>query len=113
MELRSVSVSIQVGGPENICNPFGIVKMSQLACEISQVPVSFDAIPDAQGCPCVSMEVHMVRSTFLLVNSENIGIATGIDYIFVTAMLRIIYSSFSRFDPTIVDFHELDDDVQC
>ena len=71
MEVRSVSVSIQVGGPENIRNPFGIVKISQLASEVSHVPVSFDAIPDAQGCSCLPMVVRSVSVSIQVSGPKN------------------------------------------
>jgi len=65
MEVRSVSVSTQVGFPENIRNTFGIVKISQSTSEISQVPVSIDEIPDAEGCPCLPMEVNVASEPLL------------------------------------------------
>jgi len=57
-----------VGSPENIRSPFGIVKISQLASEVSQVPVSIDVVQDAQGCSCLPKEVRRfsVLGTFEL-----------------------------------------------
>jgi len=51
MDVRSVSVSIQVGSPGNIRNSFGIVKISQSTSDISQLPVSFDACSRRMGLP--------------------------------------------------------------
>jgi len=39
---KCVSVFVQVDSPQNITNPFGILKIPQSTSDISQVPVSFD-----------------------------------------------------------------------
>jgi len=62
MEVGVDSVSIQLGSPENMRITIKIMAISQSVCEISvsQLPVSFDAVPDMQGCPCSSHEVHVL-----------------------------------------------------
>jgi len=73
---RSVSVSIQVGFPKNMRNTFGIVKILQSTSEISQVPVSIDAIPDGEGGTCLPMELHSFRATTLLRNRHHLSYVT-------------------------------------
>jgi len=34
-----------------------VVRISEYMTEMSQLPVSFDAVPDIQGCPCLLTEV--------------------------------------------------------
>jgi len=53
----------------------GIVKISQYVCGTSQLPVSFDAVPDRRGCPCVPMEVGVDNVSIQLGTPENMGIA--------------------------------------
>jgi len=78
VEFRSASVSIQVGSPKNIRNSFGIVKISQSTSEKSQVPVSFDAIPDIEGCPYLPMDVSSVSVSIQAGSPENIRNSFGI-----------------------------------
>jgi len=78
LEVRSVSVSIQDGRPENIGKVFGVVKISQSTSEISQVPTSFDAIPDIEGCPYLPMEVRSVSVSIQVGSPENIRNSFGI-----------------------------------
>jgi len=52
----------------------GIVKISQYVCGISQLPVSFDAVPDRQGCPCVPTEVGVDSVSIQLGSPENVEI---------------------------------------
>jgi len=72
MDVRSVSVPIQVESPENLRSSFGIVKISQSTSEISQVPTSFDAIPDIEGCPYLPMEVRSVSVSIQVGSPGNI-----------------------------------------
>jgi len=52
----------------------GIVKISQYVCGISQLPVSFDAVPDRQGCPCAPTEVGVDSASIQLGSPENVEI---------------------------------------
>jgi hypothetical protein len=78
MELRVVSVSVQLGTPENTRIAAGRVKISQPMCNISQLPVFVDAVPDTQGCPCLPTELRVVSVSVQLGTPENIRIAVGI-----------------------------------
>jgi len=46
--------------------------------EMSQFPVSIDALPGVRGCPYLPMEVRVGRSTTQLGNPEYTGTAAGI-----------------------------------
>jgi len=54
------------------------VKISQSTNEISQVPISIDAVPDVEGCPCLPAEVHSVIISIQVDSPENIGNPFGI-----------------------------------
>jgi len=53
------SVAIQLGTLENIEIALGIVRISHYMTAMSHFPVSSDAIPDIQGCPCLPTEVRV------------------------------------------------------
>jgi len=72
------SVAIQVGTLKNIGIALGIVRISQYMTEMSQLPVSSDAVPDIQGCPCLLREVGVDSVAIQLGTPENVGIAIGI-----------------------------------
>jgi len=78
MEVGVDSVSIQLGSPENVEITAGTETLSWPMCEISQLPVSFDAVPDRQGCPCVPREVGVDSVSIQLGTPENMGIAIRI-----------------------------------
>jgi len=46
-------------------------------CDISQLPVSFDAVPDRQGCPCMPTEVGVENVSMQLGSPENVEITAG------------------------------------
>jgi len=72
------SVAIQVGTLKNIGIALGIVRFSQYMTEMSQLPVSSDAVPDIQACPCLLMKVGVDSVAIQLGTPENVGIALGI-----------------------------------
>jgi len=47
-------------------------------CEIPQLPVSFDDIPDRHGFPCRPADVGVGSVSIQLGNTENMGIAIRI-----------------------------------
>ena len=57
----------------------GIVRISQYMTEMSQLPVSFDAVPDIQGCPCVPREVGVDSVSIQLGSPENVEITAEME----------------------------------
>ena len=78
VELDVVSVFIQLGTPKNIKTAVRIVTVSPTMCEISPFPVFFNAVPDTQGCPCMSTEVGVASVSIQLGTTENMGKAIEI-----------------------------------
>jgi len=89
------SASIQMVSPENIEITAGTETQSWLMCDISELPVSIDAIPDRQGCPCVPTELGVDSVSIQLDTLKNIGIALGIIRIsqYMTEMSQLPVSS--------------------
>ena len=76
-ELDVVSVSVQLGTPENIRIAAGMARISQSMCKISQLPVSIEVVPETQGCPCLTAELGVVSVSIQLGTLENIEITVG------------------------------------
>jgi len=78
LEVGVDSVAIQLGSPRNMGIASGMETISKPMCEISQLPVSFDAVPDRHGCPCMPTEVGVDSVSNQLGTPENMGIAIRI-----------------------------------
>jgi len=71
-------VSIPLGSPDNVEITAGMLTVSQPMCDISQLPVSFDAVPGREGCPRMPREVGVDIVSILLGTPENMAIASRI-----------------------------------